>query len=144
MSDYEDDRRELLSDLNQSRGELVSTVQRLGPEDFGNARRGSWTISKILDHVLHSERLYTQLVCTFGGKPATAQDAGPVATADEAEMALNKSREAFLQAVEEVTEEDFYRLQTIGHEEYSILSILENNAAHDREHAEQIAKTLSG
>ena len=46
-------------------------------------------------------------------------------------------------AIDHVKEEDFYRLQTIGHEEYSVLSILENVASHDREHAEQIRKTLA-
>jgi hypothetical protein len=41
-----------------------------------------------------------------------------------------------------VKKEDFYRLQAIGHEEYSVLSILENVASHDREHADQIRRTI--
>jgi len=143
MSDFEADKKELLADLDQSRAGLILLVEELRPEDFGQARRGSWSISKILDHVIHSERLYTQLVSTFSGNPASVQDAGQVATAAEASRALDGSREAFLNAVSNVTEDDFYRLQTIGHEEYSVLSILENNAAHDREHAEQIRKTVS-
>jgi hypothetical protein len=143
VSDFETDKEELLSELTQSRSVLISVVEKLQPENFGQARKGSWAISKILDHVLHSERLYTQLVSTFSGKPATVGEAGEVTTAGEAGSALSKSRAAFLDAVEGVTEEDFYRLQTIGHEEYSILSILENNAAHDREHAEQIRKTFA-
>ena len=39
--------------------------------------------------------------------------------------------------------EKFYELRKVGHEEYSVLSILENVANHDREHAEQIRKTLA-
>lgn len=58
--------------------------------------------------------------------------------------ALEGTRNAVLEGVDHVKEEDFYRLQSIGHEEYSVLSILENVAAHDREHAEQIRKTIGG
>jgi len=64
MSDFEADNKELLADLDQSRAGLILLVEELRPEDFGQARRGSWSISKILDHVIHSERLYTQLVST--------------------------------------------------------------------------------
>ncbi|TMB68469.1 MAG: hypothetical protein E6J43_06160 [Chloroflexi bacterium] len=75
MSDFEADKKELLADLNQSRAGLILVVEELRPEDFGQARRGSWSISKILDHVIHSERLYTQLVSTFSGNPASGQNA---------------------------------------------------------------------
>ncbi len=34
--------------------------------------------------------------------------------------------------------ETFYELKRVGHEEYSVISVLENVANHDREHAEQI------
>ena len=110
MSDFEADKKELLADLDQSRAGLILLVEELRPEDFGQARRGSWSISKILDHVIHSERLYTQLVSTFSGKPASVKDAGQVATAAEAAQALDGSREAFLNAVSNVTEDDFCRL----------------------------------
>src|SRR5262245_6124104 len=119
MSHFEADKDTLLADLTESRGLLASVVQELEPEDFGQARRGSWSISKILDHVLHSERLYTQLVSTFSGKPAGVIESGEVSTAADASAALSRSRAAFLDAVKKVTEGDFYRLQTIGHEEYS-------------------------
>src|SRR5262249_30665931 len=141
---YDRDKTELLADLTRSREMLLSVVEQLGPQDFERARRGSWPISKILDHVLHSERLYTQLISTFSRKPAVVIDAGGFTTASEAALALRHSRDAFLVAVDKVTEKDFYQLQKIGHEEYSVLSILENNASHDREHAEQIGKTFAG
>lgn len=143
MSGYHDDRKQLLSELAESRTELIATVERLQPEDMERARRGSWSVARVLEHVLHSERLYTQLASTFSGKPASVNDPGELAGGTAAVAALDASRQAFLDAVADVPEDDFYRLQTIGHEEYSVLSILENNAAHDREHAEQLRKTVA-
>jgi uncharacterized damage-inducible protein DinB len=143
MSDFDTERAALIDDLAESRAHLVGIVEQLKPDDFEQARRGSWAVSKVLDHVLHSERLYTQLISVFSGKPASLPEAAKFDSAADAKSALDGSRDAFLNAVEEVKEDDFFRLQTIGHEEYSVLSILENNAAHDREHAEQIRKTLA-
>lgn len=143
MSDFQTERASLIKDLTESRSHLVGVVEQLKPEEFDQARRGSWAVSKILDHVLHSERLYTQLISVFSGKPTAVLDAAKFGSAADAKSALDSSRDAFLSAVEEVKEDDFFRLQTVGHEEYSVLSILENNAAHDREHAEQIRKTLA-
>jgi uncharacterized damage-inducible protein DinB len=142
MGDFETERAALIKDLSESRAVLLSVVRHLKPDDFERARRGSWTVSRVMDHVLHSERLYTQLISVFSGKPANVTEAAKFGTAAEASAALEASRAAFLTAVEDVKEEDFFRLQTIGHEEYSVLSILENNAAHDREHAEQIRRTV--
>jgi hypothetical protein len=42
-----------------------------------------------------------------------------------------------------VDEDHFYALRTVSHEEYSILSLLENVANHDREHAAQVEATLT-
>jgi uncharacterized damage-inducible protein DinB len=142
MSDFDEERASLIKDLAESRSHLIGVVEQLKPEEFEQARRGSWAVSKILDHVLHSERLYTQLVSVFSGKAASVPEAAKFGSAADAKTALVSSRDAFLSAVEEVKEDDFFRLQTIGHEEYSVLSILENNAAHDREHAEQIRRTV--
>ena len=142
MSDFEDERTTLLKDLAESRAGLISVCERLQATDLEQARRGSWAVSKILHHVLRSERLYTQLISVFSGKPTNVPETAQFASAADAKSALDNSRDAFLSAVQEVSEDDFFRLQTIGHEEYSVLSILENNASHDREHAEQIRKTL--
>ena len=38
--------------------------------------------------------------------------------------------------------ETFYELKKVGHEEYSVLSVLENVASHDHEHAAQIRAIL--
>lgn len=143
MSDFESEKRALLDDLSASRAALDATVQQLSPSDFEQARRGSWAVSRILDHVLHSERLYTQLISVFSGKPASVAEQAKLDSAGDATEALKASRHSFLAAVDDVKEDDFFSLKTIGHEEYSVLSILENNASHDREHAEQIKKTLA-
>lgn len=142
MSDFEDDRDQLLSDLRESRQAQIGVVSGLTTEQLAQARRGSWTVARILDHVLHSERLYTQLISVFSGASVTPPDRGEIVEPADAISALNASRDCFLEAANQVSEDDFYRLQTIGHEEYSVLSILENNAAHDDEHAEQIRKTI--
>ncbi len=143
MSDFQADQQVLLSELARSRSVLTEVLGGLVRDDLSVARPGSWAISRILDHVLQSERLYTQLISVFSSKPATVQDTAPVTSPDEAITALDSSRRSFLDAVSQVQEGDFYRLQTVGHDEYSVLSILENNAAHDREHAEQIRRTVS-
>jgi uncharacterized damage-inducible protein DinB len=142
VTEFNTDKQQLLGELESSRGELRAVVDRLSADDLAAARRGSWTISRVLDHVLHSEKLYTQLISVFSGGPASVIDSSESSRPEEFAAALDRSREVFLTAVNKVQEDDFYRLQTIGREEYSVLSILENNAAHDLEHAEQIRKTL--
>lgn len=142
MSDFSSDRAELLSEMQKSRVQLNEVVGKLGADDLSSARRGSWPVSKILEHVLHSEKLYAQLISVFSGVGAAIEANGNPSTSAEALAALEATRKAVVDGVEHVKEEDFYRLQTIGHEEYSVLSILENVAAHDREHAEQIGKTI--
>jgi hypothetical protein len=142
MSEFDTERDALLSDIQQSRAMLSEVVAGLSADDLSTARRGSWPVSKILDHVVHSERLYTQLVSVFSGVATSIEPGGTPSTPGEALAALEVTRTALIDGVSRVKEEDFYRLQTIGHEEYSVLSILENVANHDREHAEQIRKTI--
>lgn len=143
MSDFDTDKAQLVNDLQRSRAQLNDVVGKLSTDDLSIARRGSWPVSKILDHVLHSERLYAQLISVFSGVGASLEPTGSPSTSAEALTALEATRKAVLDGIGHVKEADFYRLQTIGHEEYSVLSILENVASHDREHAEQIRKTLA-
>jgi len=142
MSDFDSDKAQLLSDLEAGRARLNEVVGRLSADDLSSARRGSWPVSKILDHVLHSERLYAQLISVFSGVGTSIEPSGSPTTSAEALTSLEATRRAVLDGIGHVKEEDFYRLQTIGHEEYSVLSILENVASHDREHAEQIRLTV--
>jgi hypothetical protein len=62
---------------------------------------------------------------------------------DAARQQLSATRMALLNAVGSATEENFYRLQKFGHDEYSVISVLENAANHDREHAEQIRRIVA-
>lgn len=143
MSDFDSDKAELLRDLEKSRAQLNEVVGKLTADDLSSARRGSWPISKVLEHVLHSERLYGQFISAFSGVGYNGEPGAVPTTPAEALTALETTRKAVLDGVSHVKEGDFYRLQTIGHDEYSVLSILENDAAHDREHAEQILKTVA-
>lgn len=143
MSDFDTDKAQLLSELEGGRAHLNEVVGKLSADDLTSARRGSWPVAKILDHVLHSERLYAQLISVFSGVGTSIEPTGTPSTSAETLTALEATRKAILDGVVHVKEADFYRLQTIGHEEYSVLSILENVASHDREHAEQIQKTLA-
>jgi hypothetical protein len=143
MSEFEADKAALLREMSDARSTFEGVVAALTPADLKRSRRGSWPVGKILDHVLHSERLYAQLISAISGAPSNVEVGQTPANSGEAIFALAVTREAVLGALGQVKEEDFYRLQAIGHEEYSVLSILENVAAHDREHAEQIRRTVS-
>jgi hypothetical protein len=130
----------LLADLESSRAELVSAVQRLADADLGRARRGGWPINRVLEHVIQSEHLYARLVYALRGQPVPepSGETGPPRSIDGALCRLDESRRTLLSAVEGVDEDHFYQLRTFGHEEYSVISVLENAAAHDHEHAGQV------
>lgn len=143
MSEFESDKKTLLSEIDAAREDLNAVVTGLKNTDMDRERRGSWPVSRILEHVVDSERIYTQLISVFNGKPAVSPERGDLGSAEAVSLSLAATRGALLEAVSGVEEKDFYRLQKIGHEEYSVLSILENVASHDREHAEQIRKTVA-
>lgn len=143
MSEFESDKATLMGDLIEARTELDGVVANLNTSDMERVRRGSWPVARILDHVIDSERLYAQLISAFNGNPATSAEKGEITSPEAVTTALGATRAGLLEAISSVQEKDFYRLQTIGHEEYSVLSILENVASHDREHAEQIRKTVA-
>jgi hypothetical protein len=61
---------------------------------------------------------------------------------------LLDSRKALIKALGSLEEdvaayETFYEVRKVGHEEFSVLSLLENVASHDREHTDQIRSILS-
>ena len=132
----------MLGELRKARAQLDEVVGKLSSDDLSSARRGSWPVSKILEHVLHSERLYAQLISVFSGAGTSVEPGANPETPVEAKTALEATRRAVIDGIDHVKEEDFYPLQAVGHEEYSVLSILENVASHDREHAEQIRRTI--
>lgn len=54
-------------------------------------------------------------------------------------VALSDERE---QAIGGIDEASFYAMKRIGYQQYNVMSILENSANHDKEHAAQIAGIL--
>ncbi len=99
----------------------------------------------MLEHVIQSEQLYAALIGALRGLPVGQVErpscAGQAAT--EILCLLDSSRTALLSALDGVGEETFYTIKQMGHEEYSVISLLENVASHDREHARQIAEILA-
>lgn len=139
------DLESILGDLTHDRADLVTTVQALADGDLDRARRGGWSVRRVLEHVIQSENLYAVLVTHLRELPVAQR--GPVSCAGlpvpEILCQLDSSRGALLSALDGVDEERFYQLRQMGHEEYSVLSVLENAAAHDREHAGQIRATMA-
>ena len=133
-----------LADLTSARADLVSAVQPLTAADLESARRGGWPVHRILQHVIESEWMYAQAAAYLCDAPAPerGQTACAALPADEILCLLDASRMALLGPVEGVSEDAFYEVKPLGHEEYSVLSILENAAAHDREHAAQVRATV--
>ena len=130
----------LTNEIATSRAEFVATVQTLTDPDLVRVRRGGWPIHKVLEHVIQSEWMYATLISHLQKKPVPQ---GPNASCegqqvDEVLCMLDASRSTLLRMLEGVDEDVFYDVQRVGHEEYSILSVLENVANHDHEHAAQI------
>lgn len=144
MTTFPLDLESVLADLTAARAELVSAVQRLSSTDLERARRGGWPVHRIMEHLIESEWMYAQGAAYLSGKPAPGRGSAACASqpAEEILCMLDSSRTALLGAVEGVSEDAFHDVKRIGHEEYSVLSILENAAAHDREHAAQVRTTL--
>ena len=139
-SEFDRDLEAVRRECGLDRETLLSVVAALSDADLDRARRGGWTVRRVLEHVIRSEWLYITLVNHLRGQqPAnTPMEAGPPESVAEASRDLEASRQALLAAIEGVDEETFYQLERVGHEEYSVISVLENVALHDREHAAQV------
>ena len=142
-SQFEQDLNAARAALEDSRTRLLAVARPLSDADLDRLRRGGWPVRRVLEHVVHSERLYAGLVSHLRGLPLEAQESAEPGRSSAGFLdALAVSRRLLLSALEGVQEEHFYELRTVGHEEYSILSVLENVASHDREHASQITAIL--
>ena len=129
--------------LASAREGLLAVVSALAEDDLTRARRGGWSVRRVLEHVIESEWLYTRLATHLRDLPQPDETPSTEApSVAEATRAMGAAREALLAAVAGVDEETFYRLGAVGHEEYSVLSLLENVALHDREHAPQVQEIL--
>ena len=134
----------LTADLDAARAGLVTVCQSLSDADLARARRGGWPVARVLEHVIQSEQLYARLVSALRDQPVVegATESGAPDSVDGALSRLGSGRRALLAALDGVDEDSFYRLRQFGHEEYSVLSVLENTASHDREHAAQISAII--
>jgi uncharacterized damage-inducible protein DinB len=135
--------------IRLARDELLSVIDPLSRADMERARKGGWTVAKVLDHVIRSEGLYAQALAYLVGAEAREQGAsGAPGSVAEARTMLLDGRKSLLRALDKLEKdpmayETFYALKQMGHEEYSVLSVLENVANHDREHAGQIREILA-
>ncbi len=144
-TEFEHDLANCRSDISGARETMLNVLDLLNDDDLERARRGGWTARRVLEHVIWSEWLYSRLITHLRGQqpPSDELPSGLPASVADARERLAASRQALLAALEGVDEEAFYRLGKVGHEEYSVLSLLENTANHDREHAEQIRAIVS-
>lgn len=131
-------------EVDSARQELLVSLAPLAADDLGRSRRGGWSVGRVVQHLIQSEWHYARLVRQLRElppapepEPAAAPAAAPASGA-EAVREISASRQALLDALEGIDEASFYRLGMVGREEYSVLSVLENVAHHDREHAQQI------
>ena len=144
-NEFDRDLSKAREDTSQARDGLLAVLRDLKDEDLDKERRGGWSVRKVLEHAIHSEVLYGRLARHLRELPQPEDEAVtvPPATVASAISALENSRAALEAAIDGVDEETFYTLRVVGHEEYSILSLLENVALHDREHAPQIQDIVS-
>lgn len=144
MSEFENDLAKAKTDAKTAREDLLVVINGLKDEDLDKERRGGWSIRKVLEHAIHSEVLYGRLARHLRElpQPDDAVTVPPANIAD-AVSALEHSRAALDEAIDGVDEDTFYTLHVIGHEEYSILSLIENVTLHDREHGPQIQEILA-
>ena len=145
MTTFEADLHVALADLTTARAELVSAVQTLTPSDLERARRGGWPVHRVIEHAIEHDYMMAMVASAIRGTPAGPR--GEMScegqAADEIICRMDSARTNLLSAVKDVSEDEFYRMLKLGHEEFSVLSVLENAASHDREHAGQIRSILA-
>ena len=142
-TEFERDLEHARTEMDAARQELLAVIGALTDDDLDRERRGGWSVRRVLEHVIQSEWLYVGLVSHLRDQPVQGdRDSGAPSSATDAADRLHASRRALLGALEGVEEESFYRLRSVGHEEYSVLSLLENVVNHDREHGAQVRAIL--
>jgi hypothetical protein len=140
MQTFDADLAETTAAITRACAALLDRWHRLSDDDLARGRRGGWTVR----HVRASEVAYTRVAvhCRSITSPVADVTDEDVRSISAAERALTMTREAPTAAVGGVEEAAFYDLRTLGHEQYSVLSVLENAANHDREHLDRMEKIL--
>jgi uncharacterized damage-inducible protein DinB len=55
--------------MRLAREELLGVIDSLSHADLERARRGGWPVRRVLEHVIHSEKLYAQGTPYLCGAP---------------------------------------------------------------------------
>lgn len=145
MDEFARDLRDSQEAVRASRAALLDRVHALEDQDMERMRRGGWSVRDVLRHVIESEIAYTRVIAHLRSLPIQVPDMEPadVASVAAAARALERYRAVLTDAVDGVDENTFYDIRSLGREQYSVLSVLENVAMHDHEHLEQIARTVN-
>ena len=143
-SEFEQDCERVLADVDAARSDVLRLIGTLNEGDLDIARRGSWSVRSVIQHLILSEWGHTRGIARLLGTDGPQiPDAPPLATPAEASDALADSRAAHLASVDGIKEDDFYRLASpSGGQDWSVMSFLEGTADHDREHHAQIEALL--
>jgi len=146
MSDFTADLADSTSAMRGARVALRARVAAFGAGDLERERRGGWPVRRVLEHVVESEIAYARVIAHLRGAEAPAAPDAEQASSSPASAvaALDATRDMLLRALDGVREGEFYELRSLGHEQYSVLSVLQNVAAHDHEHLAQIERILAG
>ena len=133
-----------LERMAENRRELSAAIEGLSAEDLARSRPGSWSAGRVLQHVIESELAYVKLLAHLRGKQAPEIATAPPRDGSDAAMQLQRTRQALVDTADGVDDETLYRLTPLGANDYSVLSVLENDADHDHEHLQQIQRLLQG
>jgi hypothetical protein len=138
-TEFDTDLKGTLERVKSARQRLLDVLGGLTDADLAAARRGGWTVAKVLEHVIGGEWHYAVGVHRLRERePLSPPQVSAVGSLAEAREQLGSARQALLEAVDGVTEDEFYAVRQLGREEYSVLSLLENVELHDNEHSAQI------
>jgi uncharacterized damage-inducible protein DinB len=145
MGEFQRDLLENLKAIESARGALLRQVRELSGDDLRATRRGGWSVQEVLRHVIDAEVAYTKVLGFLRSNPVEIDNPSDddVASPEAAAAALERARVRLAALLEGIDEATFYELRALGREQYSVVSVLENVAAHDHEHTEQIAKTIA-
>jgi uncharacterized damage-inducible protein DinB len=145
VSEFDTDLADNTAAVNHARADLLNRLRTLTDADLDRGRRGGWTIRDVLRHVIIGEVAYARVIAHLRSLALKITDITDedVRSASAVRDALARVRAALTAALDGVDEAAFYDLRAVGHEQYSVLSVLENVANHDREHLEQIEKILA-
>jgi uncharacterized damage-inducible protein DinB len=133
-----------LDAMKAHRAELIAAIAPLSADDMKASRPGAWSVDRVLHHVIESEFAYAKLLAHL--RALTAPDLAVETPRDGSHAVdqLARTRDALARMVDGVDDETLYRLVPMGANEYSVLSVLENDADHDHEHLAQIRRLLGG